>query len=115
MYDYKQSKANQLLVMYKRPNGLETNRLGISISRKVGKAVVRNRIKRIVKEQYRADDKAGVKQGYDLVIVARVALGELSPNTAFDEIGHALINLLGRHGLRTSIVAKKQSENMMKI
>jgi len=112
VYDHKKSMANRLLVMYKRPNGLHFNRLGISISRKVGKAVVRNRIRRLVKEHYRAYEKVkevdkvsrvGIKQGFDLVVVVRVPSGNLPPKADFSEIGHALKHLLGKHGLRTGL------------
>ena len=81
--------ANRLLVLYVRENELDVSRLGISISRKVGKAVVRNRIRRLIKEQARL---FCVKNGYDLVIVARAAAN----GADFRQIGESLRNLLDR-------------------
>ena len=91
--------ANRLLVLYIRENGRLVNRLGISISRKVGKAVLRNRIKRLVKEQMRLHDRE-ISQGYDLVIVVRTATAELPKDMAFKQIGEALLNLVDRHKIR---------------
>ncbi len=56
--------------MYKRFNGLYYNRLGISVSKKIGNSVIRHRFSRLVRECYRmnADD---MKQGYDIVVIAR--------------------------------------------
>ena len=91
--------ANRLLVLYIRENGLPVNRLGISISRKVGKAVLRNRIKRLVKEQMRLHD-GEILQGYDLVIVVRTAAAALPKSTAFRQIGGSLLSLVDRHKIR---------------
>ena len=53
-------------------NDLSVNRLGITVSKKIGNSVVRSRVKRIIKEAYRLhEDK--FKIGYDFVIVARRA------------------------------------------
>ena len=91
--------ANRLLVLYIRENGLLVNRLGISISRKVGKAVLRNRIKRLIKEQIRLN-KGKISPGYDLIIVVRAAAGTLPKNVAFKQIGESLLNLVDRHNIR---------------
>ena len=57
----------------------DTNRLGISVSKKVGKSVVRSRVTRLIKESYRLSEE-DIKQGYDIVVIARVsANGAQSP------------------------------------
>ncbi|MDY3121206.1 ribonuclease P protein component [Clostridiaceae bacterium 68-1-5] len=70
---YRQGKsyANKYLVMYILQNGTERNRLGISVSKKVGNSVVRHRITRLVREIYRKNE-TDVKKGLDIVVLARV-------------------------------------------
>ena len=97
VYNRRRSMANRLLVLYIRENGLPESRLGISISRKVGCAVLRNRLKRIIKEHVRLR-QAEIAFGYDLVIVVRKA-AVLPKDKAFKQIGQALFNLLDRQGL----------------
>ena len=65
------SYANKYLVMYIVDNGLEINRVGISVSKKVGNSVVRHRITRLIREAYRLNMK-DLKKGLDIVVVARV-------------------------------------------
>ncbi len=72
----------------------DTNRLGISVSKKVGKSVVRSRVTRLIKESYRLSEE-DIKQGYDIVVIARV-----SANGAdYKEINKALLALLKKHDL----------------
>ena len=52
------SFANRYLVMYVMDNGLEMNRVGISVSKKVGNSVVRHRVKRLIKEAYRLQEES---------------------------------------------------------
>ena len=70
---YKQgtSYANKYLVMYITDNDLEINRLGISVSKKVGNSVVRHRITRLIREAYRLNMNHLIR-GKDIVVVARV-------------------------------------------
>ena len=70
---YKQgiSYANKYLVMYIVDNDLGINRLGISVSKKVGNSVVRHRITRLIREAYRLHNDRLVR-GKDIVVVARV-------------------------------------------
>ena len=70
VYKSGKSYANKYLVMYVKENGTGGNRIGISVSKKVGNSVVRHRITRLVRESYRLQE-AMFNSGLDIVIVAR--------------------------------------------
>ncbi len=71
VYNTRDSVANKYLVMYLRANSLNYNRLGISVSKKVGNSVVRHRITRLIREAYRLNMNY-IAEGYDIVFVARI-------------------------------------------
>ena len=62
--------ANGYLVFYARPNRLNTNRVGITAGKKLGHAVVRNRVRRRLREVYRLNEER-FAPGWDIVVVAR--------------------------------------------
>lgn len=64
------SSANGYLVVYCRKNGSDTNRVGLTVSAKLGHAVQRNRVRRRLREIYRLHE-AQFARGYDIVVVAR--------------------------------------------
>ncbi|MFL5331427.1 MAG: ribonuclease P protein component [Gemmataceae bacterium] len=70
VYDGRASASDNALIVYAWPNALPHNRLGLSVSRKHGGAVVRNRIRRLLREAYRLG-KCTLPTGFDLVIVPR--------------------------------------------
>ncbi|MFV0518630.1 MAG: ribonuclease P protein component [Lachnospirales bacterium] len=70
VYNKGKSIANRQLVMYFMPNRQKLNRLGISVSKKVGNSVVRSRVTRLIKESYRLNED-NFEVGYDIVIIAR--------------------------------------------
>lgn len=74
VYRNGKSIANRLLVMYTLPNKSKNNRVGISVSKKVGKANVRNKARRRIKESYRLNIDGNIKSGYDIVFIARIAI-----------------------------------------
>ncbi len=88
VYKNGKSYANKYLVMYVKENGTERNRLGISVSKKVGNSVVRHRVTRLVRESYRLHE-AVFNSGLDIVIVARVS----AASVGYEEIESALLHL----------------------
>ena len=91
---YRRGKAfaNKYLVMYVLENGTDCNRLGISVSKKVGNSVVRHRVKRLIKESYRLHE--GVfNSGLDIVIIAR----QSAATVGFFEVERALLHLAKLH------------------
>ena len=70
LYHKGKSAANKHLVLYCRRNGSGENRIGLTVSAKLGHAVVRNRIRRRLREIYRLHE-AEFQSGWDLVVVAR--------------------------------------------
>ncbi len=63
-------KANGFLVLYARKNRTGSNRVGITVSKKLGCAVVRNRVRRRLREIYRLHEDR-FQPGWDIVVVAR--------------------------------------------
>ena len=88
VYSTKNSVANKYLVMYLRSNGLDYNRLGISVSKKVGNSVVRHHITRLVRESYRLHEEM-FHSGWDIVVIARAG----AKNASYHEIESALLHL----------------------
>ena len=82
------SFANRYLVMYVMENQLERNRVGISVSKKVGNSVVRHHLTRLIRESYRLHEQV-FRSGYDMVIIVRVN----AKDRKFRDIESALLHL----------------------
>lgn len=92
VYQNGRSLANKYLVMYIRKNELEFNRIGISVSKKVGNSVVRHRTTRLVRESYRLNSMK-LTEGYDIVVVARAS----AKGKSYWEIESAMLHLARLH------------------
>lgn len=88
IYSRGKSFANKKLVVYYIKSNDEKLKIGISISKKVGKAVVRNRLRRLIKENIRLNTK--IKTGYSIIILARVGADDLDFQTMKSSINHLL-------------------------
>ena len=99
LYQRGRSAGNRYLVLYCRPNRLGHNRLGLTVSTKLGHAVVRNRIRRRLREVYRQSE-AELKQGFDLVLVARTACVDAS----FSALTASFVSLTDKLDLKRSEV-----------
>ena len=76
LYYRGKSVVKKNIAVYYRKNRFSCNRLGITVSPKVGNAVVRNRVRRLIKENYRL--LQGLCVGYDIVIVSRKRAADAS-------------------------------------
>ncbi len=93
VYKSGKSYANKYLVIYTSKNGTDRNRLGISVSKKVGNSVVRHRIKRLVKESYRLHEQM-FNSGLDIAVIARQG----SDACDYASIESALLHLMKLNG-----------------
>jgi len=94
VYDEHRSYSNRYLVMYVRENGTDTNRLGISVSKKVGNSIVRHHLTRLIRESYRLHE-AVFNSGLDIVVVAKVSAKDIS----YKETESALLHLGKLHSI----------------
>lgn len=86
------SHANKLLVMYALENHAGMNRLGISVSKKVGNSVVRHRLTRLIRESYRLHEDI-FYYGYDIVVIARAN----AKGASYQDIEQSLLRLAILH------------------
>ena len=94
LYQKGKCAPGRCLVVYCRKNGLDYNRLGLTAGTKLGHAVVRNRIRRRIREAYRLSESS-YALGYDIVIVARHRAAEAE----FKEIQECLLTQFEKLGL----------------
>lgn len=92
VYKNGKSYANKYLVMYLLENHMDENRLGISVSKKVGNSVVRHRVTRLIRESYRLHENI-FNSGLDIVVIARNS----ASNVSFQTVESALLHLAKLH------------------
>ena len=88
VYKHGISYANKYLVMYVLDNKTSQNRLGISVSKKVGNSIVRHRLTRLIRESYRLQEDR-FKCGFDIVVIARIG----AKGKSYKEIYSAMLHL----------------------
>ena len=86
--------ANSCLVLYVRKNRTDTNRVGITVSKKLGKAHIRNGIRRRLREIYRLNEEKFLP-GWDIVVVARTKAVHVS----FADLSAAYLSLADKAGI----------------
>ena len=86
--------ANSMMVLYARKNRTDTNRVGITVSKKLGKAHIRNRARRRLREVYRLNE-ARFQSGWDIVVVARAR----SIDCDFRELQRGYLSLAKKAGI----------------
>ena len=86
--------ANSFLVLYARKNHTATNRVGVTVSKKLGCAVVRNRVRRRLREVYRLNETR-FTPGWDIVVVARSRCVKAD----FHQLTHAYLSLAEKAGI----------------
>lgn len=91
---HSQGVADRYLVLYARRNRTEGNRLGYTVSKKLGHAVVRNRTRRRLREIYRLNESR-FRPGFDIVVVAR----SRAVDASFDKLTSSFLALAGKAGL----------------
>ena len=92
VYQKGRSFANKYLVVYLLENNSDRNRLGISVSKKVGNSVIRHHLKRLIKESYRLHENM-FNSGLNIVAIARVGAGKAD----FHKIEAALLHVMRLH------------------
>jgi ribonuclease P protein component len=97
VYRQGRSKANRFLVLYAFPREADAAadgpRLGLSVARRVGSAVERNRVKRLLREAFWAEAPR-LPAGADYVVVARPDAGPLAQRDGMDGVRAALVELV---------------------
>ena len=99
-------QADGYLVLYARRNRSDCNRVGITVGKKLGKAHIRNRTRRRIREVYRLNEDK-FQPGWDIVVVARGRAVE----APFDRLTKSYLSLAKKAGILKPIVEEQTAEN----
>ena len=94
VYNCGKSFANRFLVMYVLENNTDSNRIGISVSKKVGNSVIRHHLTRLIRESYRLHEDM-FNSGLDIVVIARTTANKAT----YHEVESAPLHLGGLHNI----------------
>jgi len=94
VYRNGKSKANRCFVMIIKKNDASSNRIGISVSKKVGNSIIRHRITRLIRESYRLQENI-FNSGLDIVVIARNSASAIT----YQETESALLHLAKLHNI----------------
>ncbi len=97
VYNYGKSVASKNLISFVKKNNLSVNRVGICVSKKIGKSHIRNRITRLIRESYRLNEMLFCR-GFDIVFVAKKS----ALDSNFFDIKNSVITLLRAHKILLS-------------
>lgn len=95
LYYRGKNASNSAIAVYAKKNRMDRNRIGITVSVRIGNAVVRTRARRVIKEGYRSVAER-MPKGYDFVFVAR----SRTPRMKSTEVGEAILHLVGQLELK---------------
>lgn len=105
IYEHGEAVRNQLLVLHYQKNEEEFCRVGYSVSKRLGNAVARNRVKRRLREAMRSVAKE-IEPGYDLILSARVRCG----SAEYREIVAAVVDVVTRAGLWQGAITEEAGD-----
>ena len=98
-------QADGFLVLYARKNKLDCNRVGITVGKKLGKAHIRNRTRRRIREVYRLNEDK-FQPGWDIVVVARSRAVE----APFDRLTRSYLSLAQKAGILKPVIANQSAD-----
>ena len=97
--------ADGYLVLYARKNRTEGNRVGITVSKKLGKAHIRNRTRRRIREIYRLNEDR-FQPGWDIVVVAR----SKAVDASFDKLTKSYLSLAKKANILAPVIANQSAD-----
>ncbi len=104
VYRNGKSWGSKTLVMYCLKNDKDVNRLGISVSKKVGNSVVRHHLTRLIRESYRLNEDK-FENGLDIIVVCRPGAKECS----FFDIERTLLYLAGKQKIKKEVIKSEDN------